>query len=81
MEVGDFGQVRPCDPTKWGIQSIHTIIFLHRVHILGGVPHNGGLPGQPVRITGFGGVSFLRVEGAEWQPRFQGFSLEGGREK
>ena len=34
--------------------------------MLGGVPHQGGLPGQPVRVTRFGGVSFLHVKAAEW---------------
>ena len=34
--------------------------------MLGGAPHRGGLPGQPVRITRFGGVSFLHVKAAEW---------------
>ena len=27
----------------------------------GGVPHLGGLPGQPCRVTRLGGVSFLHV--------------------
>ena len=31
-----------------------------------GVLHQGGFPGQPVRGTRFGGVSFLRVKAAEW---------------
>ena len=34
--------------------------------MLGGVPHQGGLPGQPVRVTRFSGVSFLHVKTAEW---------------
>ena len=34
--------------------------------MLGGVPHQGGLPGQPVRVTRVGGVSFLHVKAAEW---------------
>ena len=34
--------------------------------MLGGVPHQGGLPGQPVWVTRFGGVSFLHVKAAEW---------------
>ena len=34
--------------------------------VLGGVPHQGGLPGQPVRVTRFSGVSFLHVKTAEW---------------
>ena len=32
--------------------------------MLGGVPHQGGLPGQSVRVTRFGGVSFLHVKAA-----------------
>ena len=28
------------------------------------VPHQGGLPGQPVRVTRFGAASFLKA--AEW---------------
>ena len=34
--------------------------------MLGVVPHQGGLPGQPVRVTRFGGVSFLHVKAATW---------------
>ena len=34
--------------------------------MLGGVPHQGGLPGQPGGVSGFGGVSFLHVRSAEW---------------
>ena len=38
--------------------------------MLGGVPHQGGLPGQPARVTRFGGrgggLSFLHVKDAEW---------------
>ena len=34
--------------------------------MLGGVSHQGGLPVQPVRVTRFGGVSFLHVKAAEW---------------
>ena len=33
--------------------------------MLGGVPHQGGLPGQPVRVTRFGRVSFLHVKAAK----------------
>ena len=41
--------------------------------MLGDVPHEGGLPGQPVRVTRFGGVSFLHVKAAEWgNPRNRG---------
>jgi len=32
----------------------------------GGVPHQGELPGHPVQVTRFGGVSFLHVKAAEW---------------
>ena len=34
--------------------------------MLGGLPHQGGLPGQPVWVTRFDGVSFLHVKAAEW---------------
>ena len=30
--------------------------------MLGGVPHQGGLPGQSVRVTLFGRTSFLQVK-------------------
>ena len=30
------------------------------------VPHQGGLPGQPLRVTRLGGVSFLYVKAAKW---------------
>ena len=33
--------------------------------MIGGVPHQGGLPGQPVRVTRFGRVSFLHVKAAK----------------
>ena len=35
--------------------------FLDYFHMRGGVPHLGGLPGQPCRVTRLGGVSFLHV--------------------
>ena len=38
--------------------------FLDCFHMrggVGGVPHLGGLPGQPYRVTRLGGVSFLHV--------------------
>ena len=35
--------------------------FLDCFHMRGGVPHLGGLPGQPCRVTCLGGVSFLHV--------------------
>ena len=34
--------------------------------MLGEVPQQGGLHGQPDRVTCFGGVSFLHVKAAEW---------------
>ena len=34
--------------------------------MLGRVPHQDRLPGQPVRVTHFGGVSFLGVKAANW---------------
>ena len=34
--------------------------------MLGELAHQGGLPGQPVLVTRFGGVSFLHVKAAEW---------------
>ena len=34
--------------------------------MLGGVPHQGRLPGQPVRVIRLGGVSFLHVKAAKW---------------
>ena len=34
--------------------------------MVGGVPHQGGLPGRPVQVTRFGGVSFLHAKAAEW---------------
>ena len=34
--------------------------------MVGGVPHQGGLPGQPVWVTHFGRVSFLHVKAVEW---------------
>ena len=52
------------------IQSIQSLLsfFLDRVHMLhvGGVPHRGGLPRQPVRVTCFGEVSFLHVKVVKW---------------
>ena len=35
--------------------------FLDCFHMRGGVPHLGGLPGQPCRVTRLGGVSFLHA--------------------
>ena len=46
--------------------SIQSLFFLDHIYMLGGVPFQGGLPGQPVRVTRFGGVSFLHVKTAEW---------------
>ena len=55
MEVGDLRQ--PIYPYN---------LSFFRVHMLGEVPHQGGLPGQPVRVTRFVGVSFLRVKASKW---------------
>ena len=33
--------------------------------MLGGVPNQGGLPGQPVWVTRFGRVNFLHVKAME----------------
>ena len=62
MEVGG-SQDSPGGVTNLSIQSL---FCLDRVHLLGGVPHQGGLPGQPVLVTRFGWVSFLHVKAAEW---------------
>ena len=40
--------------------------FLDCVHMLGVVPHQGGLPGQPVRVTRLGRMGFLYVKAAKW---------------
>ena len=54
-------------PRPGGVSNLSNLsFFLDRVHMLGGVPHQGGLPGQPVRVTRFGGVSFLHVKAAKW---------------
>ena len=42
--------------------SIQSLIFLDRVHMKSGVPHRGGLSGQPGRVTRLAGVSFLLVK-------------------
>ena len=34
--------------------------------MLGRVPHQDRLPGQPVRVPHFGGVCFLGVKAADW---------------
>ena len=36
-------------------------LFLDCVHMSSGVPHRGGLPGQPRQVTRLAGVSFLHV--------------------
>ena len=54
---------RPAGVSNLSIQSL--FFFLDCVHMLGGVPHQGGLLRQPVRGTRFGGVSFLHVKAAE----------------
>ena len=59
MELGNL---------RAGNHSIQTIslFFLDRVHMFGVVPRQGGLPDQSVRVTRFGGVSFLHEKAAEW---------------
>ena len=55
MEVGDPALVGlPVSPYNLSF-------FLDCFHMRGGVPHLGGLPGQPCRVTRLGGVSFLHV--------------------
>ena len=56
------------DPHLGGVTnlSIQSLTFLDRVHMLGEVPHQGRLPGQPVLVALFGGVSFLHVKAVEW---------------
>ena len=66
MDVGNLGQVRSPRPGGATSLSIQSLFFLDRVYMFGGVPHQGGLAGQPVRITRFGGVSFLHVKAEEW---------------
>ena len=42
--------------------SIQRLFFLNDCfHMRSGVPHLGGLPGQPCQVTHLGGVSFLHV--------------------
>ena len=74
----------------WGKQSIHTIslFFLDRIHIIGGEPCQGGLPGQPVQVTRFGwvfsmwklrsGVTHLTgvIKSLDCSELFQGFHLQ-----
>ena len=43
------------------LSGIQSLFFLDCFHMRGGVPHLGGLPGQPCRVTRLGGVSFLHV--------------------
>ena len=38
-----------------------SLFFLDCFHMRGGVPHLGGLPGQPCQVTRLSGVSFLHV--------------------
>ena len=43
--------------------SIQSLFFLDCFHMRNGVPHLGGLPGQPCRVTRLDGVSFLHANG------------------
>ena len=43
-----------------------SLFFLDCIHMLGGVPQQGGLPRQRVWVTHFDGVSFFHVKAAEW---------------
>ena len=45
--------------TNLSIQPL--FFFLDCFHMRGGVPHLGGLPDQPWRVTRLGGASFLHV--------------------
>ena len=66
MEVGDLWLVRSPALVGQPIYPHNLSFFLDRVHMLDGVLHQGGLPGQSVCVTRFGGVSFLHVKVAEW---------------
>ena len=67
-----FIQMRTCSHGSWGPQadevphpggvtdlSIQSFFYLDHVDIL-------GVPGQPVRVTRLGGVSFLHVKAVGW---------------
>ena len=43
------------------ISPYNLFFFLDCFHMRGGVPHLGGFPGQPCRVTRLGRVSFLDV--------------------
>ena len=66
MEVGDPRKVRY--PTSVGlpISPYNLSLFLDHVHTWSGVPHRGGLPGQPSQVTRLAGVSFLHVNARGW---------------
>ena len=61
MEVGTLRQVRSPALVGQPIYPYSLSFLLDRVHMLGEVPHERGLPGQPVQVTRFGGVSFLSM--------------------
>lgn len=58
MKVGNPGEVTNLFK--------HLPIFLDRDHMRSGVPHRGGLPGWPGRVTSLAGASFLHVQASEW---------------
>lgn len=57
MEVGDPGKERYPASVGLPIPPYDLSLFLDRVHMYGGVPHRGGLPGQPRWVTRIAGVS------------------------
>ena len=61
MEVGDPRLVRSPALVGLPISPYNLSFFLDCFHIRGVVPHLGGLPGQPCRVTRLGRVSFLDV--------------------
>ena len=63
MEVGDPRLVRSPALVGLPISPYNLSFFLDSdcFHMRGGVPHLGGLPGQPCRVTRLGGVRFLHV--------------------
>ena len=49
-----------------------SLFFLDRLHMRSGVPHRGGLPVQPGRVTRLAGVSFLHVNAEVGETRLAG---------
>ena len=51
-------------PPRWGNQSLHTIslFFVDHFYMKSGVPHRGGLLGQPGWVSRLPKVSFLHVD-------------------